>query len=76
MFDSLLRYTPIYDWGGFGKNEVEWNVKVEISKKEFLAAGEAYKAISEYFWSKREPFIALGSQQNGPVYLCLPQHTA
>ena len=50
------------------KNEVEWTTKVENTKGEikFLAVYEACRAYFDLFVAlKREPLIALGSQQRG-----------
>ena len=60
------------------KNEVEWTTKVENTKGEikFLAVYEACRAYFDLFVAlKREPLIALGSQQRGPKLQNLGTHS-
>ena len=58
-------------------NEVEWTKVAEIEKAEFLAAGEAYKAI--YYalvqaWTRRT-FLSSGFLAVCDLYFCVRDYT-
>ena len=41
----FMLYIVFYVWRGLGRNEIEWTMKAETKRVEFLAAGKAV------FWS-------------------------
>ena len=69
------RHFAVFDWRGFGENEVESTGRAKISRLEALAVGKACYA-RHYSYSrfkKRELLISLGSHQ-GVLKLLRPQY--